>query len=156
MTLLLISSQRMFSVFHNKVRYKIRDILLILLLLPLGPRQLRVYTCSSTSFPDIILFYFIFRIVPSNSHAVQCAFSQILVSSHFFSDCYMPQSINSLRSGFVLFILYLIRTSVQLNSAIQSYPTLCNPTDCSTPGLPVHHQLLEFTQTHVHRVSDAL
>ena len=38
----------------------------------------------------------------------------------------------------------------------QSCPTLCNPMDCSTPGLPVHHQLLEFTQTHFHRVSDAI
>ena len=54
MTLLLISSQRMFSAFHNKVRYKICDILLTSLLLPLGPRQSRVYTCSSTSFPDNI------------------------------------------------------------------------------------------------------
>ena len=35
-------------------------------------------------------------------------------------------------------------------------PTLCNPEDCSTPGLPVHHQLPEFTQTHVHRVGDAI
>ena len=35
-------------------------------------------------------------------------------------------------------------------------PTLCNPMDCSTPGFPVHHQLLELTQTHVHRVSDAI
>ena len=32
----------------------------------------------------------------------------------------------------------------------------CNPLNCSMPGLPVHHQLLEFTQTHVHRVSDAI
>ena len=38
----------------------------------------------------------------------------------------------------------------------QSCPTLCNPTNRSTPGLPVHHQLPEFTQTHVHRVSDAI
>ena len=35
-------------------------------------------------------------------------------------------------------------------SAAQACPTLCNPMDCSTPGLPVHHQLPEFTQTHVH------
>ena len=35
-------------------------------------------------------------------------------------------------------------------SVAQSCPTLCDPMDCSTPGLPVHHQLLEFTQTHVH------
>ena len=35
-------------------------------------------------------------------------------------------------------------------------PTLCHPMDCSTPGLPVHHQLLEFIQTHVHKISDAI
>ena len=40
-------------------------------------------------------------------------------------------------------------SSVQFNSVAQSCPTLCNPMDCSTPGLPVLHQLLEFTQTHV-------
>ena len=38
----------------------------------------------------------------------------------------------------------------------QSCPTLCDPMGCSTPGLPVHYQLLEFTQTHVHRVGDAI
>ena len=38
----------------------------------------------------------------------------------------------------------------------QSCPTLCNPMDCSRPGLPVHHQLPEFTQTHVHWVTDAI
>ena len=36
------------------------------------------------------------------------------------------------------------------SSVAQSCPTLCDPMDCSTPGLPVHHQFLEFTQTHVH------
>ena len=44
---------------------------------------------------------------------------------------------------------------VQFSSVAQLCPTLCNPMDCSTPGLPVHHQLSEFTQTHVHQVSDA-
>ena len=46
--------------------------------------------------------------------------------------------------------------SVQFSSVTQSCPTLCDPVNCSTPGLPVHHQLPEFTQTHVHRVSDAI
>ena len=46
--------------------------------------------------------------------------------------------------------------SVQFSSVAQSCPTLCNPMNHSTPGLPVHHQLPEFTQTHVHRVSDAI
>ena len=48
------------------------------------------------------------------------------------------------------------RPLVQFSSVTQSCPTLCDPMDCSTPGLPVHHQLLEFTQTHVHSVSDAI
>ena len=46
--------------------------------------------------------------------------------------------------------------SVQFSSVAQSCPTLCDPTNRSTPGLPVHHQLPEFTQTHVRRVSDAI
>ena len=44
----------------------------------------------------------------------------------------------------------------QFSSVAQSCPTLCDPMNRSTPGLPVHHQLPEFTQTHVHRVSDAI
>ena len=46
--------------------------------------------------------------------------------------------------------------SVQFSSVAQSCPTLCDPMNHSTPGLPVHHQLPEFTQTQVHRVSDAI
>ena len=46
--------------------------------------------------------------------------------------------------------------SVQLSSVAQSCPTLFDPMNRSTPGLPVHHQLLEFTQTHVHCVGDAI
>ena len=44
----------------------------------------------------------------------------------------------------------------QFSSVTQSCPTLCDPMNWSTPGLPVHHKLLEFTQTHVHRVGDAM
>ena len=47
-------------------------------------------------------------------------------------------------------ILIIIALSVQFTSITQLYPTLCDPMDCSTPGLLFHHQLLEFTQTHVH------
>ena len=46
--------------------------------------------------------------------------------------------------------------SDQIRSVAQSYPTLCDPMNCSMPGLPVHHQLPEFTETHIHRVSDAI
>ena len=52
---------------------------------------------------------------------------------------------------------YSLRTiSVQFSSVAQSCPTLCDPMNRSTPGLPVHHQLPEFAQTHIHRVSDAI
>ena len=61
-----------------------------------------------------------------------------------FSDTSVMQSIST-------FII-----SVQFNSVTQSCPILCHPMNRSTPDLPVHHQLLEFTQTHVHWVSDAI
>ena len=43
-----------------------------------------------------------------------------------------------------------------VSSVAQSYLTICDPVDCSTPGFPVHHKLPELAQTHVHRVSDAI
>ena len=46
--------------------------------------------------------------------------------------------------------------NIQFRSVAQSCPTLCDPMNRSTPGLPVRHQLPEFTETHVHRVSDAI
>ena len=49
-----------------------------------------------------------------------------------------------------------IYQSVQFSSVAQSCLILCDPMDCSMPGFPVHHQLLELTQTHVHRVGDAI
>ena len=51
---------------------------------------------------------------------------------------------------------YEFSPSGQIRSVAQSCPTLCDPMNRSTPGLPVHHQLPEFTQTHVHRVSDVI
>ena len=47
-------------------------------------------------------------------------------------------------------------SSVQFSSVAQSCPTLCDPMNRSMPGLPVHHHLMEFTQSHIHRVSDAI
>ena len=49
-----------------------------------------------------------------------------------------------------------IKTFSQFSSVAQSCQTLCDPKDCSTPGFPVHHQLPELTQTHVHHVGDAI
>ena len=46
--------------------------------------------------------------------------------------------------------------TLAFSSVVQSCLTLCEPMNCSTPGLPVHHQLPEFTQTHAHQVGDAI
>ena len=58
--------------------------------------------------------------------------------------------------AFSIHSLRAILLSVQFTSVTQSYLTLCNPMECSTPGFPVHHQLLEPTQTHVHCIGDAI
>ena len=62
----------------------------------------------------------------------------------------------TLSKSFVFWFLNKLNLNIQFSSVAQSCPTLCHPMNCSTPGLPVHHQLPEFTQTHVHRVSDAI
>ena len=63
---------------------------------------------------------------------------------------------NMLSRLVITFLPSFLFSSVQFSSVTQSCPTLCDPMNCSMPGLPIHHQLLEFTQTHVHRVSDAI
>ena len=49
-----------------------------------------------------------------------------------------------------------IQWNIQFSSVVQSCPTLCDPMNCSTPGLPVHHQHPDFTQTHIHQVGNAI
>ena len=65
-----------------------------------------------------------------------------------YNLCFLKGQFNISHSQFYNFF--------QFSSVTQSCPTLCDPMDCSTPGLPVHHQLPEFTQTHVHWVGDAI
>ena len=63
----------------------------------------------------------------------------------------------NLRSKFLEVAPECYTSSVQFScSVVRLSATLCDPMNCSTPGLPVHHQLPEFTQTHVHRVGDAI
>ena len=64
---------------------------------------------------------------------------------------YQSNQISRLKSGTFISVLVSFKFS-----SVQSCPTLCNPMNRSMPGLPVHHQLPEFTETHVHRVSDAI
>ena len=56
----------------------------------------------------------------------------------------------------ILYLFLQLFVLIQLSSVTQSCPTLCNPMNHSRPRLPVNHQLPEFTQTHIHRVSDAI
>ena len=59
-------------------------------------------------------------------------------------------------TSFIKIHNYISYTSDQFSSVAQSCLTLCDPMNCSTPGHPVHNHLLEFTQTHVHQVGDAI
>ena len=80
-----------------------------------------------------------------------------------FSFNISPSSEYSGLISFIIIVLFvcfckvlLLMLSVQFSSVTQSCPTLSDPMNRSTPGVPVHHQLPEFTQIHVHRVTDAI
>ena len=78
----------------------------------------------------------------------------------FFNECIKTYTVKStqheVRTVNGKFEQMCENYSIQFSSVAQSCPTLCDPMNRSTPGLPVHHQLPEFTQTHVHRVRDAI
>ena len=77
-----------------------------------------------------------------------------------FPTAVLPHSLqtemHSTHSRTFIECLLLLYALPQFNSVAQSCPTLCDPMDCSMPGLPLHYQLPESTQTHVHWVSDAI
>ena len=86
-------------------------------------------------------------------------------SSESRHPCLVPDlrgndfTFSPLRIMFAVGLSYMAFTmsrQVQFSSVAQLCPTLCDPMNCSMPGLPVHHQLPEFTQTHIHRVGDAI
>src|SRR5574340_742288 len=70
---------------------------------------------------------------------------------HFFPACFSTSPYH-----FLAFLHSNWPSLFHFSSVAQSCPTLCDPMNHSTSGLPVHHQLPEFTQTHVHRGSDAI
>ena len=90
---------------------------------------------------------------PGKNTAVGCHFLlQGIFSTQGSNPCLFHCQADSLPLNHLGSTLKLI----QFNSVAKLYLTLCDPMNCSTPGLPVHHQLPEFTQTHVHRVGDAI
>ena len=77
----------------------------------------------------------------------------------YFGKCCPYETVTvkwATRKKHIILLLRFWKFSVQFRSVAQSCPTLCNPVNRSTPGLPVYHQLPEPTQTHVHRVGDAI
>ena len=140
-----------------------------LLLLPPIPPSIRVFSNESTlhmRWPEY--WSFSFSIIPSKEHPGLISFrmdwldllavhgtiksllqhhsskASILWCSAFFT---VQLSHPYMTTGKTIALYF---SSVQFSSVAQSYPTLCDPMNCSTPGLPVHHHLPEFTQTHVH------
>ena len=80
---------------------------------------------------------------------LQPGFSSIIYMGIYFHNLHKAKSKGERKRYTQLY-------AVQFSSVAKSLPTLCHPMNRSTPGLPVHHQLPEFTQTHVHRVDDAI
>ena len=87
----------------------------------------------------IFIFYHTTRVIST--------YSKALMKAYLKSDGRIFKVLKMLSYNF---------SSVQFSSVAQSCPTLCDTMNHSMPGLPVHHQLPEFTQTHIHRVSDAI
>ena len=82
--------------------------------------------------------------------AAATAFIRISISLHPHQQCWLLPLL------FLIAILTPESVSQLVSSVSQSCLTLCHLMDCSTPGLPVHHQLLEFTQVHAHWVGDVI
>ena len=92
-----------------------------------------------------------------------CKIMELHITHHnFFKKMWLSQDWNANENHkedqYLLTVFHSksCNVSVQFSSVAQSCLTLCSPMNCSTPGLPVHHQLPEFTQTHVHQASDAI
>ena len=113
---------------------------------------------------------FSFSISPSNEHsglislridwfdlfAVKGALKSLLQHHSSKASIFRPSAFFMVQLSHPFMTTGKIIRSDQIRSITLSSPTLCDPMNCSTPGLPVHHQLPEYTQTHVHRVSDAI
>ena len=124
--------------------------------------KIKIYTLT-----EIIFNYFRYNL-EALEYTVKFFFTwKSLSQSFYMSSSHSLSAIIKFKPNFYSLKIFLsdslkqksfcqIFLSVQFSSAAQSCPTLCNPMNRSTPGLPVHHQLPEFTQTHVHWVGDAI
>ena len=109
----------------------------------------------SRSTPSLPVHHHLPEFIQTHIHRVRDA----IQPSHPWSSPSPPAPDPSIRvfsSESTLHIRWPKYWSFQFSSVVQSCLILCDPMNCSTPGLPGHHQLPEFTQTHVHQVSDAI
>ena len=116
--------------------------------------QPRFQGTNAVSFSDVGLESYTSIFLWTRFWLVAHIYVILLLGTHLL----LPASLLDLKDHCFISKLILLShlSSVQFSSVTQSCPSLCDPMNCSTPGLPVHHQLLEFTQTQVHRVSDAI
>ena len=108
-----------------------------------------------SAFQKIILFK-ILHVIFQKNWTVNNRYTKCLRKIPKVSFFYLKFSVVENKLHHTTVTYTRIFSSVQFSSVTQSCPTLWNPMNRSTPGLPVHHQLPEFTQTHVHWVSDAI
>ena len=142
-----------------------------LLLLPLIPPSIRVFSNESTllmRWPKD--WSFSFSISPSNEHpklmsfrmdwlellAVQGTLKSLLQHHSSKASILQPSAFFMVQFSHPYMTTGKTIALTRFSSVAQSCPTLCDPMNRSMPGLPVHHHLPEFTQTRVHRVSDAI
>ena len=111
---------------------------------PLGTRLPRTKECSNNC------------TVALTSHSSKVMLKILQARLQQNMNCELPSVQPGFRKGTGTRDQIVNIHSVQFSSVTQLCPTVCDPMNCSTPGLPVHHQLPEFTQTHVHLVGDAI
>ena len=116
----------------------VRTIIFFCIWHDIGAENFYFYICSD------LYSFFLISLFQINSLKFLC--SQVLHNEEDTNLHPFPHSL----------FLFLSQLSVQFSSVAQSCLILCDPMNCSTPGLPVHHQLPEFTQIHVHWVGDAI
>ena len=116
--------------------------------------QPRFQGTNAVSFSDVGLESYTSIFLWTRFWLVAHIYVILLLGTHLL----LPASLLDLKDHCFISKLILLShlSSVQFSSVTQSCRSLCDPMNCSTPDLPVHHQLLEFTQTHLHRVGDAI
>ena len=105
----------------------------------------------------------VFQMTGSSSHLSFNILFLVMIFNYFKGSFSRTCYLTIIRQLMMIWSFLMVKTcyqyehiDYQFSSVTQSCLTLCDPMDCSMPGLPLHHQLPEFTQTHVHRVGEAI